>query len=114
MDDFGAGYSSLNMLKSIHMDVVKLDRQFFLYGDDMERGQQLVKSIIAMAKALNMKTIAEGIDERAQVAQLRAIGCDAIQGNVFAKPMPMEDFVPFVETWHNCRNIEPLAIVNNP
>lgn len=112
MDDFGAGYSSLNMLKSIHVDVLKLDRQFFLYGDDTTRGQELVKSIVAMAKALNMKTVAEGIEDRAQVAQLRAIGCDAIQGNVFAKPMPMEDFGPFVEAWHNYRNIEPLAVVN--
>ncbi len=99
MDDFGAGYSSLNMLKSIHVDVLKLDRQFFLYGNDAERGQELVKNIIAMAKALNMKTVAEGIDEEVQIEQLRAMGCDAIQGYVFAKPMPMEEFERFMESW---------------
>lgn len=105
MDDFGAGYSSLNMLKSIHVDVLKLDRQFFLYGDDAERGQELVKNIIAMAKALNMRTVAEGIDDKALIAQLRAMGCDVIQGNVFAKPMPMEDFGPFLESWYTCRGL---------
>ncbi len=100
MDDFGSGYSSLNMLKAIPVDVLKLDRQFFLYGDDAERGQELVKNIIAMAKALNMKTVAEGIEEEDQVEQLRAMGCDAIQGYVFAKPMPKEDFEQFVQSWH--------------
>lgn len=101
MDDFGAGYSSLNMLKSIHVDVLKLDRQFFLYGDDAERGQELVKNMIAMAKALKMKMVAEGIDDEALVEPLRAMGCDAIQGYVFAKPMPMEEFTQFVASWRN-------------
>ncbi len=99
MDDFGAGYSSLNILKSIHVDVLKLDRQFFLYGNDGERGQELVKNIIAMAKALHMKTVAEGVDEKSQVEQLRTMGCDAIQGYVFAKPMPAEDFGQFMKSW---------------
>lgn len=99
MDDFGAGYSSLNMLKSIHVDILKLDRQFFLSGDDQKRGQKLIKSIVAMAKALNMKTIAEGIDDKALVEKLRAVGCDAVQGYVFAKPMPIEDFKVFLAAW---------------
>ncbi len=102
MDDFGAGYSSLNMLKSIPVDVLKMDRQFFLYEEDpeeMERGRQLVRNIVAMAKALHMKTVAEGIDVKGQVEQLRAMGCNMIQGYVFAKPMPAEEFVGFVESW---------------
>ncbi len=99
LDDFGSGYSSLNILKSIYVDVLKLDRQFFLYDDEMTRGQELVKNIIAMAKALNMKTVAEGIDDAAQVAQLRAMGCDAVQGYVFAKPMPEEEFTRYIEAW---------------
>ncbi len=99
LDDFGSGYSSLNILKSIHVDVLKLDRQFFNYGGDAERGQELVKNIIAMAKALNMKTVAEGVDDETQVVHLRGMGCDAIQGYVFCKPMPQEAFKQFVETW---------------
>ncbi len=99
MDDFGSGYSSLNMLKSIYMDVLKLDRQFFLQGHDVDRGWKLVKSIIAMAKSLNMKTVAEGVDEQSQIDRLRATGCDIIQGYVFAQPMPAEVFKKFVESW---------------
>lgn len=99
IDDFGAGYSSLNVLKSIYVDVLKLDRQFFLYGQDADRGQKLVENIIAMAKALNIKTVAEGIEEKAMVEQLRAMGCDAIQGYVYAKPMSMEEFARFVDSW---------------
>ncbi len=99
VDDFGSGYSSLNILKSIHVDILKLDRLFFQYGNDAERGQELVRNIIAMAKALDMKTVAEGVEEAAQVEQLRAMGCDAIQGYVFAKPMPAEEFTSFLESW---------------
>lgn len=99
MDDFGSGYSSLNILKSIHVDILKLDRQFFRYEGDVERGQALVKNIIEMAKSMGMKTIAEGIEEEAQVEYLRTIGCDAIQGYVFSKPLPLRDFRSFGESW---------------
>ncbi len=99
MDDFGSGYSSLNMLKCLRVDVLKLDRQFFLHGDDAEHGWMLVKHIIAMAKSLGMKTVAEGIDEERQVEQLRAMGCDAIQGYVISKPLPVGEFRGFVDSW---------------
>ncbi len=99
MDDFGSGYSSLNMLKSLHVDVLKLDRHLFVYKEDSERGQEIIRCIIQMAKALNMKTVAEGIDAYAQVDQLRQMGCDAIQGFVFARPMPTDEFERFMETW---------------
>ncbi len=97
LDDFGSGYSSLNILKSIPVDVLKLDRLFFEYEDNAERGRKLVKSILSMAKALNMKTVAEGIEQPEQVAQLREMGCDAVQGYVFAKPMPQEEFVRYLK-----------------
>ncbi len=99
LDDFGAGYSSLNILKSIQVDVLKIDGLFFKYGDNSDRGRELVKNIISMAKSLHMKTVAEGIDEEYQVEQLREMGCDAIQGYIFAKPLPMEEFNRFVELW---------------
>ncbi len=99
MDDFGAGYSSLNILKSIDVDVLKLDRQFFVYEGDGERGQTLLRNIIAMAKALDMKTVAEGIDREEQVAQLRAMGCGVVQGYVFSRPIPQEEFKQFAQNW---------------
>ncbi len=99
LDDFGAGYSSLNLLKSIYVDVLKLDRQFFKYGDNPARGRELVKNIVVMAKALGMKIVAEGIDRPEQVEQLREMGCDAVQGYIFAKPMPVNDFGQFYKNW---------------
>lgn len=102
IDDFGTGYSSLNMLKSIYVDALKLDKQFFRHSEDPERGQKLVKNIIAMAKDLHIKTVAEGIEEESQVEQLRAAGCDAIQGFVFARPMSMKDFEAFVKSREAC------------
>ena len=101
MDDFGAGYSSLNLLRSISVDTLKLDGLFFQTDADSERGQKLVTSIIAMAKSLNMKTVAEGVETEIQVQQLREMGCDSIQGYVFAKPFPIYDFISFVNNWNN-------------
>ncbi len=97
LDDFGAGYSSLNVLKALKVDVLKLDRLFFRYGEDADRGRELVRNIISMAKALHMKTVAEGIDEPSHVEHLREMGCDAVQGYVFAKPMTIADFMRFVK-----------------
>lgn len=103
MDDFGAGYSSLNVLRTIDVDVLKLDRLFFQHGGDPERGRELVRNILSMAKAMDMKTVAEGVDEEALVGQLRAMGCDAIQGYVFSKPLSEADFKEFVSSWHGGR-----------
>ena len=99
LDDFGSGYSSLNILKSLRVDALKLDRQFFQYGSDAARGRLLVRDIISMAKDLGMHTLAEGIETEAQVDELRGMGCDAVQGFVYGKPMPPEEFLQFAKTW---------------
>ena len=92
MDDFGTGQSSLNVLQSLPLDVLKLDKRFFDFGQEPERGRAVVHSVLKMAKELNMDTVAEGIEEMAQVTMLRQMGCDYIQGYVFAKPMPAADY----------------------
>lgn len=93
IDDFGSGYSSLSMIKEVEADTLKLDRIFFKETrEDGQRGQSVVKSIVAMAKALSMKTVAEGVEEPSQIKFLKHIGCDYIQGYVFAKPMPDSSF----------------------
>lgn len=91
MDDFGSGYSSLNMLKEIPLDVLKLDREFFK-GQDNERGDNVIKAVLKMAKELNMQTVAEGVETRDWVEFLKEEGCDIIQGFVFYRPMPIEEF----------------------
>ena len=98
MDDFGAGYSSLNSLKDIPLDVLKLDGEFFQGDDDgNRRGEIVVKEAIQLAKNLDMHVVAEGIEKKEQVEFLARQGCDMIQGFYFAKPMPIEEFEKKVE-----------------
>ena len=92
IDDFGSGYSSLNMLKDVKVDALKLDRVFFESGDNDERGRDIIQSVIQLAQALDLHTISEGVEERKQVEFLKEMHCDLIQGFVFAKPMPVPEF----------------------
>ncbi len=92
IDDFGSGYSSLNMLKDVKVDALKLDRVFFENGENAERGKDIIQSVIGLAQALDLHTISEGVEERKQVEFLKEMHCDLIQGYVFAKPMPVPEF----------------------
>lgn len=92
MDDFGAGYSSLNSLKDIPLDVLKLDGEFFRGEDDDGRGEIVVQEAIQLARNLNMRVVAEGVEKKEQVDFLARQGCDMIQGYYFAKPMPVAEF----------------------
>ncbi len=93
MDDFGSGYSSLNLIQTIPVDTLKIDRIFFNdEGTDTSKMEAVVGSIISMAKSLNMETVAEGVEKNEHVEMLRKFRCDYIQGYVFAKPMPIQDF----------------------
>ena len=92
MDDFGSGYSSLNSLKELPLDVVKLDAGFFREEDEAGRGKLIVEDTISLAKKLHMKIVAEGIETREQVDFLASLNCDLIQGYYFAKPMPVSEF----------------------
>lgn len=92
MDDFGSGYSSLNSLKDLPLDVLKLDAEFFR-GDEYEgRGKIVVGQAIALAKQLNMRIVAEGVERKDQVEFLAGIDCDMIQGFYFSEPLPVEEF----------------------
>ena len=92
MDDFGSGYSSLNSLKDLPLNVLKLDAGFFRDMEEDGRGRKVVAEAIQLAKSLDMKTVAEGVEEKDQVEFLASEGCDMIQGFYFAKPMPGNDF----------------------
>ena len=92
MDDFGSGYSSLNLLKDMDIDVLKLDRQFFSETSNNEKGQRIIDSVLGMANKLNIKTVSEGVETKEQNEFLKKVGCDMAQGYYYAKPMPMSDF----------------------
>lgn len=92
IDDFGAGFSSLNLLKDMTSDVLKLDKEFFRKGDMKNEEKIIVSSITNMAKQLKMKVLSEGVETEAQSEFLKDISCDMAQGYLFAKPMPVEEF----------------------
>ncbi len=93
LDDFGSGYSSLNTLKDIPADVLKLDRAFFSDpAMDNKRGNEVVESVIELAHKLQMQTVAEGIETLPQVEFLRQTKCDVVQGFIFSKPIPVSEF----------------------
>lgn len=93
MDDFGAGYSSLNSLKELPLDIIKLDAEFFRGIEDVKRANTIVGETIALAKKLGMAIVAEGIETREQVEFLAKQDCDLIQGFYFSKPLPVDEFI---------------------
>ena len=93
MDDFGSGYSSLNSLKDMPLDILKLDAEFFRGEGQGERGKIVVAETIKLARSLNMRTVAEGVEIKEQVDFLAEQGCDMIQGFYYAKPMPADEYV---------------------
>lgn len=92
MDDFGSGYSSINLLGNLPLDVIKMDQGFFNSHLNRERNYIVVESTIKMIKKLGMTVVAEGIETEAEVEMLRALGCDIIQGYYFGKPMTVDEF----------------------
>lgn len=104
MDDFGSGYSSLNILKNLDVDIIKLDMGF-LDGDIGGRGGIILSSVVNMAKWLDTPLIAEGVETLEQADYMKSLGCNYIQGYLYAKPMPEKDFLEkLYQTEH-----EPIA-----
>ena len=92
MDDFGSGYSSLNMLKDMPVDVLKIDLRFLENTGDGGRGRNILTSVVRMAKWLDMPVVVEGVETEEQVGFLRSIGCEYAQGYYYAKPLPVADY----------------------
>ncbi len=92
MDDFGSGYSSLNVLKDLDFDIIKLDMLFLRSDSKNGRGGTIISSVINMAKWLNIPVIAEGVETVEQADFLRSIGCNYIQGYLYSRPIPEEEY----------------------
>ena len=92
MDDFGSGYSSLNVLKDVQVDMLKMDMMFMFKAKYDGRAETIISSVIRMAKWLNIPVIAEGVDRAEQVEFLKSVGCDYIQGFYYSKPLPVADY----------------------
>ena len=91
MDDFGSGYSSLNMLSSLPIDILKMDMKFVKKIEESETDYRLVRLIIDIARYLNLKVVAEGVETAGQLRLLKEAGCDLIQGFYFSKPVPADE-----------------------
>ncbi|MEW5774482.1 MAG: EAL domain-containing protein [Thermodesulfobacteriota bacterium] len=90
IDDFGTGYSSLSYLQRFPVDVLKIDRSFIRQFGPERESQVLVRSIVSLARSLNLKVVAEGVDRPEQVGLLRELGCDFAQGYLFSRPVPAD------------------------
>ena len=119
MDDFGSGYSSLNLLKDINLDLIKIDMQFLKDSERNIKASLIIKNIINMSEDLGIDTLTEGVETAKQFEKLYDMGCKLYQGYYFSKPVPVEDFekqwfersisVPFEDTtifvpngYHEC------------
>ena len=86
MDDFGSGYSSLNMLKDITVDILKIDMGFLARQDQSQRSESILEAIVSMARFMDLRIIAEGAETKEQVDFLQGIGCDYAQATTFTVP----------------------------
>lgn len=96
MDDFGSGYSSLNLLREMPVDVLKIDMVFLRQAEQNPRARTIIRQIIVMARELGITSLTEGVETKEQYEGLREMGCELYQGYYFAKPMPEEDFERFL------------------
>lgn len=101
MDDFGSGYSSLNTLKNMPVDILKLDMKFLTNEGDTDKGGNILHSIIRMANWINLPVIAEGVETKMQADYLSSIGCEIVQGYYYSRPMPIADFEKLYATGVN-------------
>ena len=92
VDDFGSGYSSLNLITMLPFDTLKIDGGFFLKNDLTEKNRKVITSVVTLAKSLNLETVSEGVETQTQVDFLKELGCDMIQGFFYYKPMCCEQF----------------------
>ena len=99
MDDFGSGYSSLNMLKDMPVDILKIDMVFLGKTADFKKSKIILSSIVNMANNLDMPQITEGVETREQFDMLKAMGCKLFQGYFFSKPVPLDEFEKLPLIW---------------
>ena len=97
IDDFGSGYSSLNILKQLHFDILKIDKEFLRIEGAKPEDKIILESVIHMAKKLQMQVLVEGVEVEEQQQMLTKMGCDFAQGYYFSRPVPREDFLVMLE-----------------
>lgn len=113
IDDFGMGFSSLSYLKSLPADCVKIDRTFIIGVPGDTDNAAIAKAIIAMAKAMEMLVVAEGVEEPSELNYLKDLGCDQVQGYLFSKPLFEADFMAWLEAYRHSLKAPQAATLNS-
>lgn len=101
LDDFGTGYSSLNYLRTLPIDIIKLDRSFIANIDTSEQDRRLTRGITSLAKGLDLTMVAEGVETESQLQTLLDLGCHCFQGYYFSKPVPEVEFLAWHKKYNN-------------
>jgi len=99
LDDFGTGYSSLTHLRDLPIDKVKIDKSFVLRMDERPNDAQIVRSVIALAKNLGLRVVAEGVEREEVWRRLSDLGCDVAQGNYLSPSLPPDELIAWVRQW---------------
>lgn len=97
MDDFGSGYSSLNMLKDLPIDILKIDMRFLDSLEESQKASIVLESVIRLAKWMKLGVVSEGVETQREWEYLRSVECDSVQGYYFYRPMPREDFMQLLD-----------------
>lgn len=97
IDDFGSGYSSLNLLKELPVDVLKIDKGFLDEAEESMRSNIIVEQVVEMAKRMKIGTLCEGVETERQLSFLKKIGCDMAQGYLFSRPIPVTEFEQMIQ-----------------
>src|SRR5437763_7236192 len=99
LDDFGTGYSSLTHLRDLPIDKIKIDKSFVLRMDERPNDALIVRSVIALAKSLGLRVVAEGVERETVWRRLSELGCDVAQGNYLSRPLPPDELIAWVRQW---------------
>lgn len=113
LDDFGTGFSSLGYLRDFEFDLLKVDKSF-IDSLDVKRDRGLVASIVSMGKIMGMKIVAEGVETQEQLEQLQQMNCDYIQGYHYSRPLPVPDFVEFVQEHMPAQKASMIELAPEP
>ena len=111
IDDFGTGYSSLAHLQRFPVDALKIDRSFISQLTENPEGETLIRTLVQLGKALSIETLAEGIEQPAELTLLREEHCDSGQGFLFARPLEVDAAEAFLHDWRNSRTPHSVAPV---
>lgn len=99
IDDFGSGFSALNLLKDLSVDTIKIDKEFLQVSSNDFRGKKVIRNVIAMCRDLKINVVTEGIETKEQIDFITRCGCQIAQGFYYAKPLPVADFEEFADNY---------------